>query len=386
MSKSGSTDSEIILTLDYITPVLPEQLIVYQMGSSVNISRVEILNSQSGLGAALDLNKSIVSSISSGDETCDTRIRIPASATFEVDRVFLTFEDIGSVAKIAAVELYGRLEAYTEPSVYWRVPLPDTLRDIAMGFNGQVYVVTQKNELFSYDVEGNLLGQINTPSDIDIFAMAIDSSGNLLITDAIGKRFMMLTPEGDVTQMGGNGFYTEIAINPQNKALYLLSENGMEIYDPVTAEQTNQFPVNASHTYTNPVFNTQGKFFMLRDFNWNAAITNMDVLTGEELDAYPLLRSSMVETVAEDLAIDGSGNLYVLFSMNTGNIAIHQLKPDGRLNQRFGRLTSDATHWPEGTFLDPRVLAVSFDGRFILVADGYEEHAYLTCYLMEIEE
>jgi hypothetical protein len=39
--------------------------------------------------------------------------------------------------------------------------------------------------------------------------------------------------------------------------------------------------------------------------------------------------------------------------------------------------------WPEGAFLDPRAITVSPDGRFILVADGYDDTAYLTAFLLE---
>lgn len=39
-----------------------------------------------------------------------------------------------------------------------------------------------------------------------------------------------------------------------------------------------------------------------------------------------------------------------------------------------------------GSFLDPAAITVSPDGRFILVADGYEDKSYLSAFLMEIDE
>ena len=53
--------------------------------------------------------------------------------------------------------------------------------------------------------------------------------------------------------------------------------------------------------------------------------------------------------------------------------------------RRFGRLTTDMDDWSEGALFDPRAITVSADGRFILVADGYEETAYLTAFLIEME-
>jgi hypothetical protein len=38
------------------------------------------------------------------------------------------------------------------------------------------------------------------------------------------------------------------------------------------------------------------------------------------------------------------------------------------------------------SFLDPVAITVSPDGRFILVADGYEEKPYLSAFLIKIDE
>ncbi len=85
------------------------------------------------------------------------------------------------------------------------------------------------------------------------------------------------------------------------------------------------------------------------------------------------------------MVIDDSGNFYILFGLNTGQIAVHVLDPQGNFLRRFGRLTTDMDDWLEGALFDPRAITVSADGRFILVADGYEETAYLTAFLIEME-
>jgi WD40 repeat protein len=165
-----------------------------------------------------------------------------------------------------------------------------------------------------------------------------------------------------------------------------MNDKTIEIYTSDTAEAVDQFRLDDTHVYTSMTFNSQGNFYLLRDFNWDAVIITADPLTGEEQDVFPWEQSHIVETVTNDLVTDEDGNIYVLFSMNTGQIAIHQFNQKGELLQRFGKLTSDVNDWAEGSFLDPRALAVSPDGRLVLVADGYDDQAYLTCFLMEIDE
>jgi 6-phosphogluconolactonase (cycloisomerase 2 family) len=40
----------------------------------------------------------------------------------------------------------------------------------------------------------------------------------------------------------------------------------------------------------------------------------------------------------------------------------------------------------KASFVDPAAITVSEDGRFILVADGYDDKSYLSAFLMEIDE
>jgi DNA-binding beta-propeller fold protein YncE len=377
---------EAILTLEYLTPVLPERLTIYAAGVQTGIRRIEMLNSQSGLGMELDLGYLASGSLPLQQGACGTRIDIPAHSEFDVDRVILALEDNTFAAGIAAVVLYGGLAAFTEPAVYWRVPLPDTPVDIAMGPNSLVYVATQSNGLYVYDVEGNLLKKIDTPNEGQILGMAVDPFGNLALTGAVYPWFVVLSPEGVQQAAGGDGLYTSVAVNPRTGNVYLLGNDNIAVYTSDTAEAVDQFHLNAAHVYTSLAFDSLEAFYLLRDFGWDATIVTVDSLMGEEQDAFPLARSRLVETLPNDLATDEAGNIYVLFAENVGRIAIHQFSQNGGLLQRFGRLTGDDRDRPDGSFLDPRALAVSPDGRFVLVADGSDDQASLTCFLMEIDE
>ena len=377
---------ETILTLNYLTPVLPLQISIYSQSGLSGIKRIELMNSQSGLGTQVEIGSINASDIELNHGACTHQVNFAVSSEFEVDMIIIEFENIATVAEIAAVELFGRLDAYTEPSVYWRVPLPGTPSDIAMGNNGLVYVISEGNMLDTFDVEGNHLNNISTPGEANLLSLEVELSGNVIVTDTTLRRFIVLSPSGVQQVAGGEGFYTELAVNPQDGNVYLLNGDTVEIYTADTAEFQRSFQFNDSSIYTCMAFDPQGQLYIMRDFNWAATLMTVDPFSGEESAAFPLVLSSMVETVASDMDVDETGKIYLLFSMNTGNIAIHQLSESGVLMQRFGRLTSDSGDWPEGSFLDPRAIAVSPDGRFLLVADGYDENAYLTAFLMEIDE
>jgi sugar lactone lactonase YvrE len=111
-------------------------------------------------------------------------------------------------------------------------------------------------------------------------------------------------------------------------------------------------------------------------------LVELNPLTGEVLDEIPLDRSGQGEAAARDLTIDAGGNIYILFARNDSQIAAHMLDPQGNFVRRFGRLAAGAENPPEGAFLDPRAIAISPDGRYIFIADGNAEAAFLTALLV----
>lgn len=378
---------ETILTLQYVTPLVLEQLEIYTVGTPVNINRIELLNGYSGIGVVLDTPTANSWEALTGEEACAKRLTIPVDINFEVDTVLIEFYDLSSAIQVDSVEMLGKLTAFAEPPVYWRVPLPSTPIDIAMGQNGLVYVITQPNKLYTYDIEGNQLSQFSVPQESNLTSVTTDQDGNLLVTDSTYQWFISLSSKGEQLSTGVIDFsFPQTAIHPQDGSLYMLSSNGLRIFDIDTAELIGEITLDEIHTYTSLAFNAAGQLYTIRDFNWDATLVRLDPLTGEELDAFPLLNSNLNEVVVRDIDIDQSGNIYILFGMNTGQVAIHKLNPQGILVQRFGLLSSDLFDKPVGSFLDPTAIAVSPDGRFILVADGYDENSYLSAFLMEIDE
>ncbi|MFO7586099.1 MAG: hypothetical protein R6W69_15335 [Anaerolineales bacterium] len=383
LANLDNESGEIILTLTYPAPLLPERLELYIGREAPGIRRIELLNSLSGLGKLIyESGQSIQADPLSG--VCAKKLTIPASADFEVDKIFISFENPMAVAQLGAVEMLGRLDAYIEPPIFWRVPLPGTPAGLAINKNGLVFAATEPNGLFAYDMEGNQLKQFSIPNEAMLTDVATDLFGNLVAVDFAYGWFIVISPEGEHLTIGGESVFGDAAVNPIDSNLYLLMGSQVHVYTTDTGEFLRSMPLDDLHTHTSLAFTPDGRLYVLQDFDWEPKLLELDTLTGHELDTIAVERSHSVDIVASDLAIDAAGNFYILFHMNTADIAIHMLAPNGSLVRRFGKLTSNPDDRPKGTFFEPRAITVSPDGRFILIADGFEDNATLTAYLLEL--
>ena len=243
-------------------------------------------------------------------------------------------------------------------------------------------------ELYAYDVEGNQLKEFSVPNEAQLTDVTTDPTGNLLVIDKAYGWYILMTPEGEHLVIGGDGLAGSGAIDPLTGNVYILQGNVLLIFEADTARLLGDLALDEISIYDSLAFDPQGRMFALRNPQWQPELVQIDSETGEELDAIPLMRANQYyfEIVARDLAVDASGNFYILFGLNTGQIAVHVLDPQGNFLRRFGRLTTDMDDWSESALFDPRAITVSPDGRFILVADGYEETAYLTAFMVEMEE
>ncbi len=374
---------EILLTLTYTTPVLPERIEIYHSGQIDGLRRVEALNTLSGLGVLLYESGDAVRTEQLTEGACAGRLVLEDDSDFEVDQVILSFDSLAVAAQVAAVELWGRLEAFVDVPVFWRAPLENTPVDLAVTKTGMVYAATEPNGLFMYDYEGVQFKRYSTPSQAQLTCVTADVFDNLIVTDSTFGWFMVITPEEEQLAIGDTDSCLSAAVSPADGNPYLLKRDGIDVFTTDTAELIRQMPLDEVNAYAGLAFTQQGKLFTLRDFNWSPVLAQLDPLTGEELDGNPLARSNQGEIVARDLAIDGNGYFYVLFQVNTGQVAIHKLDSQGNLVARFGKLAGDLEEWAPGVFMDPRAIAVDATGGFVYVADGFGGSAFITAFLME---
>lgn len=384
------------LTLTYATPLLPSQVNIFLVGNPQEILRIEVVNSLTKLGKLIyDREQPGVSL--PGGEKCPATFSIPASTEFEVDTVIIHTAASQTPLQIDAVELVGELRGYIELPVFWRAPLPGAPISLAAGQNGLVYIVTDpdgyanyadpaRDELYAYDVEGNQLKKISIPAGSDLKDVAADPFGNLVIIDGISDKFVILSPEGKQLTTGGEDPFSQAVVSPQDGNLYLLMSSIIFVYTTDTAELVREMWLDDLHSYTGLAFDPLGALYTIRDADWDPTWMQLSPSTGNEMNAMPLKSSSIVDNVARDLAVDANGNFYILFGLNTSDIAVHMLDPNGYFLRRFGKLDYDTEPTPEGSFFEPRTIAVSPDGRFIFIADGREGDYHLTAFLLEPEQ
>jgi len=376
-------NSEILLTLTYFTPVIPNQIELYTGEGTIAIKHIELLDSLSGVGRLVYDGDKAFATEPVGAGACKQKFTLPVDIEFEVDTVIISFFDLASAAQVGAVEVLGQIEKYAVPPVYWRIPLPEVVVDLSVNHSGMVYLSDEANGLYMYDVEGNQVKVFSVPDHANITGVASDPAGNLVLTDSGFGWFVKLSPEGYQLSAGGDSDYYGAAVNPLDGSLYLLHDNSLSVFNSDTAEFIRQITLDEQLIYTSLTFNNQGQLYALCHTDYPATLVELDTSTGEELDTILLGRSNFGEIIARDLAIDGNGNFYILFSNNTAQIAVHILDQHGTLVKRFGTLSTEYDSWAEGEFYDPRALTVTQDGRFIIISDGHEDFAFLTAYLIE---
>jgi len=380
-----ASDQPQALPLTYTTPLMLQQVNLYLVGNPQEILRIEALNSQTGLGRLIYDHEQPVVKLPNG-KTCPVQVSLPASLEFEVDTVIIHTAASQKPLQIDAVEMVGELKAYLDAPVFWRMPLTSTPRSLAVGQNGLVYVVTADGSVQTFDLEGNQFPALSLPAGVSASQILADPFGSLVVIDDEKGQFFVLSPEGKLLASGGEDLFGSGAISPVDGNLYLLMGSAIQIYTIDTGDFVQMVPLDDLHSYVGLAIDQLGALYTVRDYDWDPAWVQLTPSTGQEMNAMPLKTSQVVDNVASALAIDGNGNFYVLFSTNTGSIAVHKLDPQGNLLSRFGKLDYDTDPIPEGSFFEPRAIAVSPDGRFIFITDGYDEKSHLTAFLLEPEE
>jgi len=384
--------SEYFLNLKYPYPLNAIEINVAIGGNSEGSMRVEVLNSSSGLG------KEVYNGDVKAMGNCPYTFTLPLDGSIPVDTVIITINNQEYPLQIDAVELVGVLEGYTELPVFWRIPIPsDPISDPDHQFPGGIavdpidttlFLANGTKGLYRYDVEGNLLKTYSVPNVSNLTDVAVDRFGSFVVTDNAYKWFITLQFDGFQINAGGEDFAwnypKEVAISPFDGNIYLLDEtekvSRIRVYTSDTAEWIRDIFLESKGIdgYKGLAFDPNAILYTVDAYE--SIVQQIDPLSGSVIDelGYQSLAGG---TSISDLAIDDSGNIYILMATSPDDSAVYVLDPSGNLIQRFGKLNYDGSEWGEGIFQLPVGIAVSGDGRFVFIL----ENGFLTAYRIEQE-
>ncbi len=373
-------DLEIYLTLLYAQPVLPVQINLIMKEATDGIRRVEVLNSRSGLGREIYSENLQRSEEFFQVNGCTHQITLPVTIDFAVDTIIVGFDTFAAAALLDAVELVGESSLNEEPVVNWRVSIADLPLSVAVNSSNLVVVATETNRLLKFDIEGNLVEELSAPSQGRIVDMTFDANENLLLGDGDFGEFFLLGPDGIIARDGGQSPLTQVAVSPAQENVYLLGDLGGMYYllshIPNSNEIINPLPLEGA-SYSGLAFNAANQLFSIRDSD--GFLVEIDRKSGLEINSIPL-RDEKEESIPRDLAIDQDGTFYILFAVNLEGSAVHHLDAQGFQVRVFGDTTQSAgSNWMEGSYFEPRAIAVSSDGKYAFIIDGDGESNYLTC-------
>ncbi len=383
-STTSEIAGEVILTLSYAPSLIPRELNIWLEENAEDITRVEILNTTSGLGREIFNASTKYSETMLVDHTCKSILNISIDVDFEVDTVFIAFRSLAAAGRVDAVEIVGSADLYSDAPVFWRMPLQAAPVSVVVDQYNQVFIADELNNIYKYDLEGNLLTEMTVLSEGVISDISIDPDNNLVLSDQFLGTYTIIYPDGEKMIGGGDAPSIEVAIQPDNGKLFLLDDLGdllyLVPYFPGTDEIINPLPLD-DIAYVGLAFSSENRLFTIRPND--GFLAEIDPISGLEINSIPLKKAEYIDATPVEFTIDNSGNFYVLFETNEGNTAIAVLDPDGFLTRRLGTLTEPVNgEWPEGSYYHPKSIDISADGRFALIVDGDDGTYYLTCLLM----
>lgn len=193
-------------------------------------------------------------------------------------------------------------------------------------------------------------GQGTSASFYSPSGVAVDSSGNVYVADRNNNRIRKITPSGNVTTLaggGGGGWNGSGSANGAGTSASFYSPNGVAVDvggNVYVADQTNQ---------------------RIRKISPSGSVTTL-AGSGSQGSANGV-GTSATFTNPEDVAVDGSGNVYVA---DTYNHLIRKITPSGNVTTLAGS-GSEAYADGQGTlasFWFPQGVAVDGSGN-VYVAD-----------------
>jgi sugar lactone lactonase YvrE len=231
--------------------------------------------------------------------------------------------------------------------------------------------------IFSADLEhkqtiGSLgagRGRLQYPADV-----AVDGAGNMYVVDFFGNKVVKYAPDGSVTlEFGSEG------------------KGAGQFEGPAGVAVTTDGSIWVADQLNNRLeqFNAVG--------SWVATVTGINHpagMTAEGAVPFVVAEDGIVDTVkagkavrvfaapgdgedvvtsAADLAVDGSGNIYVA-DRGTGKLPVPAVKvfsSSGQYQRSFGQLPEDMNNTQDGELLSPGGVAVAADGTVYVMNSGF---------------
>ncbi len=199
----------------------------------------------------------------------------------------------------------------------------------------------------------------------DARAIAVDSSGNIIVADYEDGRVQVFDPTGKFVStfsLGSKTIIPSLAVSPDSK-IYVTNGGNISIFD----ESGNQVGTiqKDSHYFDDIAFGGDGLLYGVTEDDTIDRFNSKGNINLEITNAFENVTGTS-ETI-QHITADGLGNIYVA---GANNYLILKYSSAGKYINQFGGENKDPGQFAQGKFVEPGQLAVDGYGR-VYVSDVF---------------
>lgn len=393
----ADADGVAWLELSYDVPTVPTLINIIQTHNPSQVVKVELID-------YLDNYDEIHTAQPYAFEECPYTLSIPVlDVGYQIRGLRITVDQaalgVGRAA-IDAVEVIGAVEHYfipeptTAAEVFWRVgstsPELAELSFTALGgidaTDTAVYVADAYNGVYIFDLEGNYQGILSQGEIGYVADVKVGPSGEVYLAELGFRQVVRFDAEGSLLGAFG-GFGTgDGEFSGDSPAALAVGLDGsvyaLDVGDAGTRVQMftadgefiRSFPVEAELSAKALDVGPDGTLFLIGYGGYILELTPDDGRVIQRLG-----QEALEYAFPRMLSVDDAGNFYVT---TWGAYSAVKLDRQGQLLETIGveTVNDGVTGWPAGEFLFPVGIAVTGDGRYLFIGDGYGEFAFLTAF------